>query len=170
MANMDLLSKIPAHLTGFNAFLDRENFCGSVTKITPPKITFKTDDFQAGCMWSPSDIPMGLDKMKTEFTLQDYSATVDKRVGKRVLFSFRGAVKVDGVEVALVMDMAGLLHEIDFGNWEAQKLGEKKFSLGVDYLKYEYNGETIIEFDNFGAGLVVGGEDRGAARKAALGI
>lgn len=170
MANMDLLTKIPAHLTGFNAFLDRQNFCGAVTKITPPKIAFKTDDFQAGCMWSPSDIPLGLEKLKAEFTLQDYTAEVDKRVGKRVLFSFRGSVKIGGSEVALVMEMAGLLHEVDFGNWEAQKLGEKKFSLGVDYLKYDFNGETIIEFDNFGAGLSVGGEDRGAVRRSNLGL
>ena len=170
MANMDLLSKLPAYMSGFNAFLDKINFCGTVTKITPPKLVFKTDKFQAGCMLAEADVPMGLDNLKAQFTLKDYSAEVDKRIGKRVLFAFHGAIRDGGTEVALAMEMSGLLHTIDYGNWEPQKMGEKQFELSVDYLKYSYNGEIILDFDNFGGGLTIGSEDRTAARRNALGL
>lgn len=121
-------------------------------------------------MLAEADMPMGLDNLKAQFTLKDYSAEVDKRIGKRVLFAFHGAIRIDGMDVALAMEMAGLLHTIDFGSWEPQKMGEKQFELSVDYLNYVFDGEPILEFDNFGGGLTVGGEDRTAARRAALGL
>nr|VFJ45392.1 MAG: hypothetical protein BECKFM1743A_GA0114220_1002311 [Candidatus Kentron sp. FM]VFJ58839.1 MAG: hypothetical protein BECKFM1743C_GA0114222_102351 [Candidatus Kentron sp. FM]VFK12024.1 MAG: hypothetical protein BECKFM1743B_GA0114221_102211 [Candidatus Kentron sp. FM] len=95
-------------------------------------------------MDAPVDIEMGMEKLEASFTLKGYNAEVLRRFGlspgKQVPLTMRGSlVSANGAEKAIVVNLRGMLKEIDPGSWKPGEGGELKggvsvFSVVVSFL------------------------------------
>ncbi len=166
---------IPEILKSFNLFVDGRGYAGKVLEVTLPKLTIKTEEFQAGGMDVPVDIDMGMEKLSCEFTLAEYNADVLKlwglADGNAVKLSLRGALQNDAGEVKpIVVTLQGMLKELDLGTWKPGEKSEKKCSISCRYYKLVLDGETIYEIDAINMVRVIGGTDQLVEIRNAIGI
>jgi len=166
---------IPSVLKNFNLFVDGRGKAGVAAEINLPKLTLKTDEHLAGGMDVPVDIDLGMEKLTTDFTLNEYSPDTLKLFGladgASTPLTFRGAVTGDaGVIVPVVVSMRGMLTEVDPGT---AKVGEKtavKFTASLRYYKLTYDGNDIHEIDADNMKRIIGGVDQLEAERAAIGL
>ena len=71
---------LTAILKNFSLFCDGRGYAGECEEITPPKLTFKTDEFRNGGMDAPVAIELGMEKLEASFSLTKYDADVLKPV------------------------------------------------------------------------------------------
>lgn len=168
---------LPKKLKNFNQFLDGVGFAGRATEIALPKLARKVEDYQAGGMPGPIEIDMGQEKLETEVTLAEFSRAMLETYGilsaDGVSQRFRGAAVSDGTTSetdAIEIVMRGRWREIDMGTVKAGENTEMKLAGSLTYYKYVLNGEDIIEIDMLNMTLKVGGVDRLAEQREALGL
>jgi len=141
---------IPNVLKNFNLFVNGKGKAGIVDEVTLPKLTLKTDEHQAGGMDAPIDIPMGLEKITSDFTLSSYDVDtlalfgiVD---GASTPLTLKGALLGDaGKVISAEIKMRGLLTEMDPGT---AKMGDKtqiKFAVSLRYYKLVINGKSFMK-------------------------
>lgn len=112
---------VPRHIRQFTLFVDGKNFIGTVSGLTPPKLTRKTEAYRGAGMLGAVNIDLGLDDgaLDASFTtggvekelLSKYAGKVDE-----VALRFVGEVFTDGEESQILeMEMRGRITEIDQG-------------------------------------------------------
>ncbi|HAI3848489.1 TPA: phage major tail tube protein, partial [Escherichia coli] len=52
---------VPRHIRQFTLFVDGKNFIGTVSGLTPPKLTRKTEAYRGAGMLGAVNIDLGLD-------------------------------------------------------------------------------------------------------------
>ena len=166
---------IPEIMKNFNLFIDGRGFAGKVLEVTPPKLTIKTEEFQAGGMDVPVDIDMGMEKLSCDFTLAEYNSDVLKlwgvSDGNAVKLTLRGAIQDDAGQVKPVtITLQGLFKELDLGTWKPGEKTEKKCTASCRYYKLAMDGETIYEIDAVNMVRIVGGQDQMAEIRSAIGV
>lgn len=166
---------IPQMLTNFALFLAGKGYAGKVSKVTLPKLKRKTEAHRGGGMDAEIDMPMGLEKLETSFSLVgvDRESLAFFGIASAGAFNgtFRGAfTDRKGGVVAAVATYRGLLTEVDMGDWEAGKKGETKYSATLDYYKLEVDGRVVFEIDPLANIRIIDGVDELAAERAALGM
>jgi P2 family phage contractile tail tube protein len=151
-------------------------YVGEVKTLTLPTLTRKLEEYRGGGMSAPVSIDMGQEAMELSFTcggpmrdvLRQYGAT---RVNG-VYLRFAGAYQrddsraVDNIEVIV----RGRHSEIEMGDQEVGEAGEFNVTSALAYYKLIWNGRTEIEIDPLNMVEMVGGVDRLAEQRAALGI
>lgn len=168
---------LPRKLKNFNLFIDGVGFAGRVPEMTLPKLSRKMEELRAGGMNAPLDIDMGMEKMTADFTLAEFSRDVLTQFGiadnAGVNLRFRGAAladddssAVDAIEITL----RGRWVEIDRGTAKPGDNTDMKVNVTLAYYKETVNDEELFEIDILNMKEVVGGEDRLAAQRDALGI
>lgn len=163
-------------IRNINLFVDGRGYAGQIEEITLPKLTPTLQEYKAGGMSAPIDIPMGShEKMEADFTLKSFDPEILKlfkvNFGSDVPFTARGAVQTDtGETIAVVVSMQGIVKEFDMGTWKAADEVKLKVSMSLRYYKLEYNGEVLIESDPVNMRLIINGEDQLAQTRAALGM
>lgn len=166
---------LPRKLKNFNLFLDGESYAGLATEVVLPKLSRKMEEFRAGGMNGPVDTDQGLEALGMEFT-----ASMDVRIFRQfgaakadaALIRFAGAwQREDSAEVSAVEVVArGRYREIDPGTAKAGEDTPLKCSASLSYYKLTVDGVVEIEIDLLNFVETVGGVDRLAEQRAALGL
>lgn len=166
---------LPRKLKNFALFLDGESYAGLATEVVLPKLARKMEEFRAGGMNGPVDTDQGLEALGLEFT-----AAMDARIFRQfgaakadaALIRFAGAwQREDSGQVSAVEVVArGRYREIDPGTAKAGEDAPLKCSASLSYYKLTIDGVVEIEIDLLNFVETVGGVDRLAEQRAALGL
>lgn len=166
---------LPTLWKGFNVFIEGQNLHGIVADVTPPKITFKTEDWQAGGIVAPVKVEQGLEGLEASFSLGGFSREIMAEMGGAIngkTLRVQGALQCDDQEnyIELVAEMRGRITEADAGTVKQADNGEHKFTMPLTYYRLVVNGKEVIEVDVLGAKCVIDGQDKYAEMRKALGL
>lgn len=167
---------LPSLLKNFNLFNDGNSLMGIADEVTLPKLSRKTEEFQAAGMPMPVDIDISNDKIELDWTaagflfeaVKQYGAT---KVGANML-RFAGAYQredtgdVDAVEIVV----RGRHKEIDFGNAKVGDKSQTKIKTTCSYYKLTVNSQVLIEIDAMAMIFVVNGVDMLEKQRKAIGL
>ncbi|MCL6419416.1 phage major tail tube protein [Aestuariirhabdus haliotis] len=156
-------------------FVDGRGFAGNVEELTLPKLTLKTEEFRNGGMDAPIEVEMGMEKLESEFTLTRFDKNVLKLFGlapgQLTPLTIRGAViSDDGTQTAVVVNLQGIVREMDPGNWKPGEKATLKIMLALRYYKLTHGGDVVHEIDIPNMVRTIGGVDQLSAVRSALGI
>ncbi len=162
-------------LKNMSLFVNTRGYAGNVEELTLPKLTLKTEEFRNGGMDAPMDVELGMEKLECEFTLTRFDREALKLFGvldgQSLPLTVRGAVvSDDGSTLPVVVNLQGLVREVDFGSWKAGDKANLKFVVSLRYYKLTHGGEVLHEIDIPNMVRVINGIDQLAAQRAALGI
>ena len=166
---------LPSKLKNFNVFSDGQSFIGLAKTINPPKIAMAGEDYRGGGMLGPVKMDMGLEALEMEATYGGLMIPVMRQMGTfrhdGVMLRFNGAYQADdtGGVTAAEMIVRGRHTELDMGDSEAGKDTEHKVKSALSYLKWTLAGRVEVEIDLVNCIYVVGGIDRMAEIRAAIG-
>ncbi|SCX53036.1 phage major tail tube protein [Variovorax sp. EL159] len=167
---------LPRVLKNFIVFNDGTGYLGEVPEATPPKLSRKMEEYRAGGMNGPISIDLGMEALEFEWTAAGYMSSLLTQWGApthdAVLLRFAGAIQSDdtGEVQALEIVMRGRHKEIDSGNAKPGEKTEIKVKSALSYYKLSINGEVIMEIDFVNFIEVIGGVDRMAQIRLALGL
>ena len=162
-------------LKNLNVFVDGRGYAGQVEEVNLPKLTVKTEDFRAGGMDMPIALDMGMEKLETDFSLIGYDRDILNLFGfivpGTVALTFRGALEnADGSIVAMVARTRGQIREIDMGTSKAGDKPAMKVTMDLVYYDLEDDGQPVVEVDVVNLIRMIGGVDKLAAVRAAIGL
>jgi P2 family phage contractile tail tube protein len=162
-------------LKNMNLFVDGRGYAGNVEELTPPKLTFKIEEFRNGGMDAPVEVEMGMDKLEASFSLTKYDADVLKLFGlapgNTKPLTFRGSIiSEDGAENPVVIQLQGMLKEVDQGSWKPGDKATLKGTVACRYYKHTVAGIVVHEIDIPNMIRNVGGVDQLAATRKNLGM
>ncbi|HEX8583049.1 MAG TPA: phage major tail tube protein [Allosphingosinicella sp.] len=151
-------------------------FIGEVPGVTLPKLTRKLEGWRGGGMDGTVKIDLGAgEDLDLEFTsggplrdvIRGFGGTIDGE-----MYRFAGAYQRDNEPVPDSVEtiVRGRLEEIDMGESKAGEAGEFKYKVPCTYYKLTWNGVEEIEIDILNMVFRVGGVDRLAAQRAAIGL
>lgn len=166
---------MPQVLKNMNLFVDGRGHAGKVDEVTPPKLALKTEEHRAGGMDAPVDLDMGMEKLMLDYTLSEYDKEVLKlfgiKEGAAVQHTLRGAMEAeDGAVVPVIINVRGMLTEVDMGTWKPGEKSQMKCSMNCRYYKMTIGGEVIHEVDVENMIRIINGTDQLAAHRDALGL
>ena len=169
------MSQLPKTLQDFQLFIDGSGYAGKVPELTLPKVASRTQEYLAGGMAAPIMMDMGPAELSASFTLAEFSEDVLRLYGARnldaVQATFRGALEREdiGEVTPIEIAMRGRWEEIDFGTVKKGDSSTMPVKMQLSYFRYRSNGADLIEIDTLNNRLIVGGVDRFAERRAAIG-
>lgn len=167
---------LPKKLKNFAVFVDGINYMGEVPEVTLPKLSRKMDEYRGGGMNMPVELDFGMDKLELEIKPAGWLPELLKTWGAprhdALLLRFAGAVQSDDAEEVLPVEVVvrGRLGEFDPGKAKAGDGTEHTYKMACSYYKLTINGAVELEIDAVNMVEMVGGEDRLAATRAALGV
>lgn len=162
-------------LKNFQLFVDGRGFAGEVEEVNLPKLTVQTEDWRAGGMDTTLPLDMGMEKLEMSFMLIGFNRDILNLFGliptQDVAFTLRGALEnLDGTVEPMVVACRGRFREFDPGT---SKAGDKPaLTMTVDLLFYAMtiSGAPVITIDTLNMIRQIGGIDRLAQQRAAIGL
>ena len=167
---------LPKKLKNFVLFNDGNAYLGEVPEVTLPKLVTKMEDYRAGGMPGTVKIDQGLEALTIEWTAAGYLADAISQFGTAkidgVMLRLTQALQADDTEAIIPAEivMRGRHSEIDFGNAKAGEMTAQKYKTELTYYKLSMEGVVLVEIDMVNAIFIVGGVDRMAEVRQALGI
>ena len=166
---------IPRVLKNFSLFVDGRGYAGVVEQLTLPVLTTKMEEFRGGGMDIPVEIDMGQEKLEASFQLFEYDPNVIRlwglADGAATQVTARGALRRDGEDaVPVVVNMRGVVKELDSGDWASGEKTALKFMMGLRYFKIAIGGQELVEIDTVNMIRKVGGVDQLQSIRAAIGV
>ena len=135
------------------------------------------EEYRAGGLNAPVKIDMGHDPLQLTLTLAEFDGQLIKSWGvtdmAAVPLRFRAALERDGINHVVEgyeIIARGRLSEIDNGTAKSGEANSPKYKLELVYYKESLATETLVEIDLMNMTEVVGGVDRLAEVRSALGI
>lgn len=168
MAARDVLKNI-------NLFVDGRGYAGQIDEYNAPDLALAIEAYRGGGMDTSVPLDMGMEALETSFSLISYDADVLSLFGvgegNDVPFVARGALEsFDGTVKAAVHTMRGKITRMARGTWAAGQKPSLQITMGLQYYREEHNGVVINEIDAINMIRIVGGVDRLAEQRNALGI
>jgi P2 family phage contractile tail tube protein len=169
------MAQIPRVLKNFSLFVDGRGLAGSVSTLTLPKLTTKMEEYRGGGMDVPVEIDMGMEKLETSFELFEYDpnmmALYGLADGAATQLTARGALRRDGeAAVAMIVNMTGVVKELDHGDWKSGDQTSAKFAVALRYLKITIGGQVVAEIDKVNMIRRINGVDQLETIRAAIGV
>lgn len=169
------MAQIPRVLKNFSLFVDGRGLAGTVSSLTLPTITTKMEEFRGGGMDAPVEIDMGMEILETSFELFDYEENVLSLYGlangSATQVTARGALRRDGdAAVPMVVNMTGVIKEMDPGDWQAGEQTSMTCSMALRYLKITIGGREVIEVDKVNMIRRINGVDQLETIRQAIGV
>ena len=163
---------LPKILKNFNLYVDGRGYAGRVEEVTLPKLTLKTEEFQAAGMSAPIEIDMGMEKLEMDMTFSEYDSELFKLFGltngSEIAFTIRGALEGNSKTTPVVVNVRGYFKEMDFDTWKPAEKGSLKCSVACNYYKLTVDGVELIEVDPINMIRNVNGSDQLSAIREAL--
>ncbi len=166
---------LPHKLKNMNFYLEGVGYAGEIGELTPPKISHATEEWRGGTMLGPVQIDNGLQALSMEWTLGGNVPQVVTQMGEgaidALLLRALGAFQsdTDSSVQAVELVMRGRHTELDRGTWKPGDDTEKKVMTALTYYKEIVDGVEIMEIDMLAGVYIVGGVDRYAAIREAIG-
>lgn len=167
----------PRKLKQMVVFVDGVGYAGETTSVTLPKLERKFEAYRAGGMNRPVKIDMGGgDDLDVEHSYGGPVREILRQYGLTRLDAaqvrFVGSYENDdtGEITAVEVVMRGRHQEIDRGEQKPGEDTEFKVKTACSYYKESWNGVVEVEIDTLGLVEIVGGVDRMAEHRAALGL
>ena len=167
---------LPRKLKNFNVFYNGDNFIGRCVEVTLPKLTRKMEDYRGGGMNGNVKADLGMEGLEIEHTYGGHERAIYQQFGipkaDGVLMRFSGAyqrddtAEVDAIEIVV----RGRHEEIDPGSAKAGDDTELKVKSALSYYKLTVNGQVDVEIDLINFVEIIGGEDRLAEQRTAIGL
>lgn len=169
---------LPRKLKNMNTFNDGTSYLGLSKSVTLPVLGRKMESYRGGGMNGPVKIDHGLsdDGIQLEWTLGGLDLVVLRQYGitqvDGVQLRWSGAYQQDdtGEVVAVEVTVRGRHEEIDMGDAEPGEDTEHSITTTCSYYKLTVNGNTEIEIDILNMIEIVGGVDRLAQQRTAIGV
>jgi P2 family phage contractile tail tube protein len=151
-------------------------YVGDALSVTPPKLGRKFEGARSAGLDREVDIDMGGEKLEMEASFAAPMRDILRQYGitnvAGVQLNYVGTYANDetgGMDVVEIT-VRGRHQEIDFGESKPGEMGEFKVKTSLVYYKLEINGVEEIEIDVLNMIERVGGVDRLADRRAAIGL
>lgn len=166
------MAQIPRILKNFSLFVDGRGLAGIVDTLTLPTLPIKVEEFRGGGMDAPVEHDMGMEKLEGTFQLQEYNPDILALLGQaNVQLTARGAIRRDGEDaVAVVVNMTGMIKQLEPGDWKAGESNMPTFSYTLRYYKLTVGGREIYEIDKVNMVRRVNGVDQLATIRQAIGV
>ncbi|MDR1853500.1 MAG: phage major tail tube protein [Azoarcus sp.] len=167
---------LPNTLKNFNVFYNGTSYLGQCSEVELPKLTAKMEEYRGGGMPGPASIDLGIEKLEITHTYGGLMREAFREFGiptaDGVQMRFAGAYQRDdtGDTDAVEIVVRGRHSEIDAGTAKAGDLSEFKVTSQLTYYKLIVNGTTEVEIDTVNFIFIVGGVDRLADQRKALGL
>ena len=169
---------LPRKLKYLNIFNDGNNWMGIAESFTPPKLTRKLEKYRGGGMNGSVDIDLGLDDgaLEVEWTIGGTEALLFKQLGVAtadgVMLRFSGSYQSDdtGEVQAVEIVIRGRHKELDSGEYKQGDSSSTKVSTVATYYKLTLGGEMLVEIDVVNMIENIGGVDRLAEHRQAMGL
>ena len=163
---------LPKILKNFNLYVDGRGYAGRVEEITLPKLTIKTEDFQAGGMSAPIEVDLGMEKLEMDMTFAEYDPELFKLFGltngSEIAFTIRGALEGRSETTPVVINARGYFKEMDFDSWKPAEKATLKCSVACNYYKLTIDGIELVEIDPVNMVRNVNGIDQLSTIRQAL--
>ncbi len=166
---------LPRKLKDFRFYNDANSYQGICRELTLPKIAHTFEDWRAAGMFAPVKIDMGMEAIEFEWTLGGHDVIVMRQMGlvrhDGALLRFTGAYQSDedGSVTAAEVVVRGRHQEIDRGSQKVGEDTETKVKTACSFYSETVNGTELIYIDVINGIYRVGGIDRHAEIRAALG-
>lgn len=162
-------------LKNFNLFIDGKGYAGQIEEFTPPKLTVKNDDFRAGGMDSTLALDMGMEKLEASFSMisVDMQALLHWGFTQNAYVPLiaRGALEsANGNVTPIVHIMRGTIREIDQGTYKPGERVPVKFTVDLEFYSLVHGGIPVHTIDIPNMVRMIGGVDRLALQRKALGL
>lgn len=169
---------LPRKLKNMNLFNDGNSYLGLSKNVTLPVLGRKMESYRGGGMNGPVKVDHGMsdDGIQLEWTLGGLDLTVLRQFGipkaGGVLLRFAGTYQQDDTAevVAVEVVVRGRHEEIDMGDAESGEDTEHSITTTCTYYKLTVNGTTEVEIDLLNMVEIVGGDDRLAEQRRAIGL
>lgn len=148
------------------------SLAGRVVDFKHPDLEFKTDNANLAGVLGETSIPLDLAALKSEMTLKDVNRTMMGRFGKSTNIPIvirAAAADLNDTVSALKITLGGRVNKLESGTWKPGDAATQKYSIDLDYYKYEDDGETLFEIDKVNNVLIVDGVDLWKDKRAAMG-
>lgn len=161
-------------LKNFNLYVDGRGYAGNVDEVQLPNLAIVEEEYRAGGMDAPVALDMGMEKLEASFKVSKFDADLASLFGgtRQIPLTFRGAVEdLDGTVKPLVVNMTGKIHglENDAVAGGGGKAGQS-YRMALTSYTYTLDGVVIHDIDVLNMKRVIGGVDRLAAQRAAIGL
>jgi P2 family phage contractile tail tube protein len=167
---------MPKKLKDFILFDNGNSYRGQVTEITLPKLSRKMEEYRAGGMSGPISVDLGNEAITLEWTAGGLILEALLQYGARshnaTQLRFTGAYESDddGTVSAVEVVVRGRHKEVDMGNAKSGDDTNQKYTTAVSYYKLTIDNKPIFEFDFINAIEKIGGVDRNASIRSAIGL
>lgn len=168
---------LPATLQNFHLFQNGVSFLGLTTEVELPPLARNMTAYRAGGMSGPVDIDNGPDgPIEFGWKCGGFVVDVVRQYGvtrlDAVQLRFAGAYQRDdtGEVLAVEIVVRGRHKEISLGTAKVGEQTELSIKTTCSYYRLMVNGATEIEIDRMAMIEIVGGADRLAQQRAALGL
>ena len=165
---------LPKILKNFNAFVDGKGFAGRIDEIKLPKLSLKTEEFRAGGMDIPIQIDLGMEKLEAELTFAEYDPDLFRLFGltdnSGIAFTLRGGLQSAASTESVVINLRGILTELDPGSWKPGDKSNLKCTVSASYYKLTIDNRELIEIDAENMIRKINGSDQLSSLRSALGI
>jgi P2 family phage contractile tail tube protein len=162
-------------LKNFNLYVDGRGYAGNVDEVSLPILNIVGEDYRAGGMDAPIEIDMGMEKLEATFKVskfdRDLIAKWGVAVGGTIPLVLRGALEsLDGTVQAVVVKLTGRIHSMEVDTVTPGAKAAMTFRFAATAYSYQQDGETLIDIDVRNMKRIIGGVDRLAAQRKAIGL
>ena len=168
------MAQIPRVLKNFSLFVDGRGLAGLIDTLTLPTLTTKMEEFRGGGMDAPVELDMGMEKLEGSFALAEYNPDIVALYGlasANTQLTARGAIRRDGEDaVPVVVNMTGLIKELDPGDWKSGGMTTGTFNYALRYYKLTVGGRELIEIDKVNMIRRINGVDQLQSIRTAIGV
>lgn len=169
---------LPAKIKHLNFFNEGQSYIGEAEAFNRPSLARKLEVWRGGGMHGAAKVDHGLDDdaLQVEWVVGGYTSQVIRQMGVAdaggVLLRFVGSVQRDdtGDVGAIEIVVRGRHAEIDTGEYKTGEDSNTTITTECVYYKETLDGEVLIEIDLLNGIELVGGVDRMAEHRRAIGM
>lgn len=167
---------LPRKLKNMNLFNEGSSYLGEIASLTIPELGRSMEEFRGGGMNGPVKIDNGMNAIDLEWTCSGLVVQVLRQFGAvgvaAVMLRFAGSYQRDdtGAVDAVEVVVRGRHETIAFGEQKPGEDTEMPVNTACAYYKLSINGRTEIEIDFLNMVEIVGGVDRMATHRRAIGL
>lgn len=156
------MMQYPRTIRNFNAYIDGRSYAGRCLEGKLPELKLQLANHRGAGMDGSTAQDMGMEAMKAEVTLAEWSPEVITLIGNRERMTFRPVAKgqKDHSADGFVCTMGGLWASTNFGDLKPGSDSPLKLALEVDYFRMLKDGEELFEIDIQAGKRVIGGVDQ----------
>jgi len=168
---------LPKTIKNWNVIVDGRSMAGIAEDVTLPELSRVTEGLRNAGMLGPVDTDLGLEALSISFTLTEFNEDVLAAWGlfgaAALPVRFLAGARSDASEAsadAIEITVRGRWKKISHGTVKGGEVAKMTVEVPCTYYRYRVNGTNIVEIDLIAGTEIVGGVDRQADIRKAIGL